>query len=138
MPESYGATAVFSVRDNMTGPIAKIHSALSGLNEGTSKVRAGLGNLAAGSAVFSIVQRGFQAITASVGQAVSRFDTLNNFPKVMESMGASTKASTQAINRLKNGVQGLPTSLDSVAKTTEALFPAMGNNVDKAAQSHLT
>lgn len=137
MPESYGATAVFSVRDNMTGPIAKIHSALSGLNEGTSKVRAGLGNLAAGSAVFSIVQRGFQAITASVGQAVSRFDTLNNFPKVMESMGASTKASTQAINRLKNGVQGLPTSLDSVAKTTEALFPAMGNNVDKAAQSTL-
>lgn len=42
-----------------------------------------LGNLVKGLGVFKIIEQGFQAITASIDSAVSRYDTLNCFPKVM-------------------------------------------------------
>lgn len=137
MAERYGVEAIFTAKDEISNPISKIRKALSGVTESTQKVSAGFGTLLKGSAVFSLASKGVDMLRDSISGAVSRFDTLNNFPKIMKIMGASTQDSTAAINKLKDGVNGLPTSLDTVARTTENLFPAVGNDVRKAADSTL-
>lgn len=63
----------------------------------------------------------FNLLRSSVDGAISRFDTLNNFPKVMEQMGFSAGDSKKAIDKLSEGIQGLPTALDEVASTSQRI-----------------
>src|SRR5690606_1632795 len=49
------------------------------------------------------------------------------FPAVMEQIGFSTEESRKAIQRLSDGVQGLPTTLDSVAKTAQRIAVMTGD-----------
>lgn len=60
-------------------------------------------------------------ITNNISSAVSRADTLDRFPKVMAQLGYSTDDATVAINKLRDGVQGLPTSLADVTSATQRL-----------------
>ena len=73
----------------------------------------------------------------NVEGAVSRFDILRNFPKIMKNMDVPISDSTKAINELSDGIDGLPTSLDSIVKTTQQLFPIMKNDINKATKSSL-
>lgn len=63
-------------------------------------------------------------ITKNIGNAISRVDTLNNFPKVMTNLGYGADESTNAIKMLDKGVQGLPTSLDSIASAMQNIAPS--------------
>lgn len=137
MADTYGVTAQFNARDNVSSVVQKIRNAIGGVTQSTQKVSAGFGTMLKGSAAFSVASKGVDMLKSSLDGAISRFDTMQNFPKIMSIMGSSTKESTAAINLLKKGVDGLPTALDTVAKTTEQLYPAVGNNVNKAAQSTL-
>lgn len=67
----------------------------------------------------------------SVGQAVSRFDTMKQYPKVMESLGHSTEASERSIRKLASGIEGLPTRLDEVVGTAQQLAGITGD-INKA------
>ena len=137
MSDTYGVTATFSARDNISSAIAQMRSRIRGFSEDTNQVTASLGEMAKGTAVFSLISKGIDEMTSSLNGAISRFDTLQNFPRIMKIMGSPIKESTSAINLLKKGVDGLPTALDTVASTTEKLYPAVGNNVNKAAKSTL-
>lgn len=137
MSDTYGVTATFSARDNISSAIAQMRSRIRGFSDDTNRVTASLGEMAKGTAVFSLISKGVEEMTSSLDGAVSRFDTLQNFPRIMKIMGSPIKESTSAINMLKKGVDGLPTALDTVASTTEKLYPAVGNNVNKAAKSTL-
>lgn len=74
-----------------------------------------------------VVQAGFNAIASSMGGAVSRFDTLQQFPKMMEQLGHSTEDASSATKKLSEGIDGLPTSLDDVAATAQRLTTLTGN-----------
>lgn len=91
---------------------------------------------AIGMGVFQVAAKAASAVSDQFAGAVSRFDTLNNFPKVMESMGASSTQANQAIKTLSNGIQGLPTSLDEVATTTQVFMP-LSKNANDAAKATL-
>lgn len=80
-----------------------------------------LGNIVKGLGAFKIIEQGFQAITASIDNAVSRYDTLNRFPKIMEQMGFSADETDTAMRRLSDGVQGLPTALDSITGAAQRI-----------------
>ncbi|WP_163579144.1 tape measure protein [Gracilibacillus saliphilus] len=69
----------------------------------------------------------FRGLRNAVDGAVSRFDTLTNFPRVMEMMGHSADESESAINKLSDGIDGLPTTLDSVASTTQRIATMTGD-----------
>ncbi|HEO6410467.1 TPA: tape measure protein [Streptococcus agalactiae] len=69
----------------------------------------------------ALVQKGIGLVNSSIGGAVSRVDTMNKFPKMMESWGYSTKQSKSAIDALAKGIDGLPTALDEVVGTTQQL-----------------
>ncbi|WP_261604797.1 tape measure protein [Limosilactobacillus fermentum] len=91
---------------------------------------------AVGMGIYQVAAKAASAVSEQFAGAVSRFDTLNNFPKVMESMGASSKQAHQAIKTLSDGIQGLPTSLDEVATTTQVFMP-LSKNANDAAKATL-
>jgi len=47
----------------------------------------------------------FNAITASLDQAISRFDTMRQYPRVMELVGFSTEQSERSVRRLAEGIE---------------------------------
>lgn len=104
-------------------------------NKSTSFTSA-LKGTAVGMGIYQIAAKAASAVSEQFAGAVSRFDTLNNFPKVMESMGASSNQAHQAIKTLSDGIQGLPTSLDEVATTTQVFMP-LSRNANEAAKATL-
>lgn len=102
----------------------------------TTSFTSALKGTAVGMGVYNLATKAAAAVSDQFAGAVSRFDTLNNFPKVMESMGASSKQAHQAIKTLSDGIQGLPTSLDEVATTTQVFMP-LSNNANEAAKATL-
>ena len=73
----------------------------------------------------------FGLINSSVDGAVKRFDTLNQFPKVMQTLGYSAKDAEASIKTLGDGIQHLPTTLDAVANQTKGIVAVVGD-LDKA------
>ena len=73
----------------------------------------------------------FGAINSSVDGAVKRFDTLNNYPKVMQSLGFGAKEAEASIDALGKGIEFLPTTLDAVANQTKSVVAVMGD-LDKS------
>src|SRR5690625_5732069 len=88
-----------------------------------------LGLVAVGAAAFNELRK-------SVGQAVKRFDTLQKFPKVLQSLGVSAEDSERAMSTLSDGIDGLPTTLDDIASTAQRMYTSFGD-MDKAADSAL-
>src|SRR5699024_9805147 len=96
----------------------------------------GVGKIAGAIGVTKLVSAGFNAIRSSVDDAVSRVDTLNQFPRVLQQMGASGEDADRSIARLSDGIQGLPTTLDGVASTAQRMFTILGD-IDLATESTL-
>lgn len=77
-------------------------------------------DIAKGVGVFSLVDKGVNVLSNSVSGAVARFDTLNQYPKVMKQMGYSTEDTNKSVGILKKGVDGLPTSLQDLTKSAQS------------------
>lgn len=91
---------------------------------------------AIGMGVYNAAMKVGTAVSNQFAGAISRYDTLNNYPKILESMGISANDASASMKTLKQGVDGLPTSLDEVAKTAQRLIP-MSKNADDASKSAL-
>lgn len=77
-------------------------------------------NIAVGVGAVAAVTAAVGVLKDSVGSAVGRFDTLNSYPKVMAQMGFSTKDTDNSIKILKKGIDGLPTSLQEITKSSQS------------------
>jgi tape measure domain-containing protein len=73
-------------------------------------------------------------IGSQIGSAFSRIDTMNNFPKVMQSLGYSAADAEKSIGTLKQGVLGLPTALDEIVSNTQ-LFAPISKDLDHASKT---
>lgn len=105
-----------------------------GVNKLTGTAKSGgatIKSIVAGLGITKIIEKGIGAITNSVDDAIKRFDTLNNFPKVMESLGIESKSAEKAINKLSDRLTGLPTTLDS-ATSSVARFVSKNGDIDKS------
>lgn len=76
------------------------------------------------------------SISSHVGSAVSRFDTLNNYPKVMQSLGYSAKESEASIGLMSERLSSLPTRLDDMAASVQGISVITGD-LDKATRAGL-
>ncbi|TYC48819.1 hypothetical protein ESZ50_08040 [Weissella muntiaci] len=85
-------------------------------------------------AAMAAVSAGFNVVKESVSDAVARFDTLNQFPKVMKQMGFSAQDTAKATESLKKGVDGLPTSLSEITKSAQS-FAILTGSADKGAKT---
>lgn len=82
----------------------------------------------AASAAFSKVT---SIISSSVAGAVKRFDTMNNFPKVMSNLGISADQAQKAVDKLGEKLIGLPTNLDEAALAVQRLT-SVNNDINKS------
>ncbi|HBE2192351.1 TPA: tape measure protein [Enterococcus faecalis] len=99
----------------------------SGLSGQVSKVKSSFGSIASAIGIYKAASLAATTVTNSFTGAISRYDTMNNFPKVMKQLGFSAEESTQAVNDLSKGVQGLPTPLNEVVSTAQRLTVLTGN-----------
>lgn len=86
-----------------------------------------LGDIVKGLGIFKLIEKGFQGIAASIDGAVTRYDTLNRFPRVLQNMGYGAEEADAATRKLSDGVQGLPTRLDEVVSNAQRLTVLTGN-----------
>lgn len=106
-----------------TGAIAS----LTALNEKTKKASSGIKSMLTSVGVVNAVSGAFNTLKFSISGAVSRFDTMKKYPKVMESLGVSSEMSSKSIQRLSEGIEGLPTTLDMVVSTAQRMTSMTGN-----------
>ena len=95
------------------------------------KIKSGLGFgmlMRAGQKAFDVIGN---SIATNMDGAVKRFDTLKNYPKVMESLGFSADKASKSIQTLGDGITYLPTTLDKVASQTQQVVAVTGD-LDKA------
>ncbi|MFT8592424.1 MAG: tape measure protein [Bifidobacterium sp.] len=77
--------------------------------------------------VSSAVSKAASVVSSSLSGAISRVDTINNFPKVMKNLGYSASDSAKQIQRMSDKLIGLPTSLDSMVGMVQKLAPLTKN-----------
>lgn len=114
----------------------KVGGSANKASGGLGSFMSGVGKIAGAIGITKLVSAGFTAISNSVGDAVDRVDTLNRFPKMMEAMGFSSQEAENAVSKLKDGIQGLPTTLDSVVATAQGIAILTGD-LDGATETTL-
>ena len=76
---------------------------------------------------FSVIQRGINMIANQIGSAISRIDTLNNYPKVMANLGISSEQANASMQMLSDGLKRLPTTLNDAVGSVQRFTSANGN-----------
>lgn len=110
----------------------QLNDAGDGIDEFSGRMSraAGIGSFF-GNILGTVVTGALSAVSSSIGAAVARVDTLNNFPKVMSSLGYEADVADAAIHRMSEHLTGLPTALDGMVSHVQILTAAMGD-LDKA------
>lgn len=123
-------TAYVSVMPSMKGFGKAVESGMSGIDTtsaGTSMGQKTAKGFAGGmasegvviGAASAIATKAFDAIASSAGAAVSRVDTMNNFPRIMKNMGIGADEAEKTVSTLSERLTGLPTTLDSAVSSVE-------------------
>lgn len=101
--------------------------AFQGIDNGSKKASFSIIKMAASLGLVKVASAAFDVLKNSMGAAISRFDTFKSFPKVMSALGFSTDDSSDAVKKLGDGIDGLPTKLDDVVSTTKRMASVTGN-----------
>lgn len=107
--------------------VANIDKKLGGVTNAGKRAAAGIKEMVTALGLVALASKAINMVTNSLDGAISRYDTLNNFPRVLQLMGFDAGSSKKAIDKLSEGIQGLPTTLDSVAKTTQRIALMTGD-----------
>lgn len=135
--ESYSVQAVLSVADrSFTSNMKKAADAVEALDTGSQKASGSVTDIAKGIGVFKALSIAGNTLQNSLDGAVNRFDTMTRFPKVLQQMGYSANESNQSIQKLSDGIQQVPTSLDGIAASTQKIAVLTGD-LNKATNTAL-
>lgn len=132
-------TAWIQIKPSMRGMTSSIRSELSGVGEkeGNNVGSQFSAGFAAKIGVISgITQQLFSRVVSTISNqiddAVYRADTLERFPKVMAMMGYGAEGAAAAVEKLRKGVEQVPTSMADVVSATQR-YVTITKDVDKAA-----
>lgn len=114
------AEVLIKFKGDTTDVKSKTDQVSSGLENLTSKLT--LANIAA--EAFSY---GMRLVSSGLDDAISRVDTMNNFPRVMSNLGISAEESAEVINDLSEQLQGIPTTLDDAAMSVQRITASTGD-----------
>lgn len=78
----------------------------------------------------------FGLIESNVDSAISRVDTINNYGKVLESLGYSAEDASKSLRKIQENFNHLPVTLDQMASRVQQLLPMM-DSVDDATEMAL-
>lgn len=120
--------------------IFKFEGDTKDLDKATGKAETSLGALAKSFTIAEIASTAFnkaiQLINENLDASISRFDTMNNFPRVMENLGFNADDASKAVETLSDGLLGLPTALDDSISYVQR-FTAKNDDLEKSSQIFL-
>ncbi|EEI59966.1 tape measure domain protein [Enterococcus faecium TX1330] len=104
-----------------------LNKGLDQLKGKSNKAGASIKNLVVSLGLVKVAAAAFNVLKNSLDSAISRFDTMQKFPKVMKALGFSAEDSQKSINKLSDGIDGLPTKLDDVVASTQQMTAITGD-----------
>jgi len=116
--------------------VSVLNKNLDQLEGKSSKAGASIKNMAVSMGLVKVAGAAFKVLANSLDSAISRFDTMQKFPKVMNALGFSAKESQKSIDKLSNGIDGLLTKLDDVVASTQQMTAITGD-LDKSTDTVL-
>lgn len=120
-------TLIYSTRLDTSG----MDKGLKGMTGKVSSTGSTIKSILGGLGIAALVSKGINAISSSMDGAIKRFDTMNNFPKVMSNLGIGAEESNKAIKKLSKGLQNVPTTLDEAALAVQR-FTSSNSDVEKS------
>ena len=109
---------------------------LNSLEKSTNSSLSQIKNIVTALGIDKLISTTFNAITSSVGDAISRLDTLNNYTTVMQNLGASADDADSSLTTLSKGLDGLPTALNEAATGVQRLMASNGD-INKSTSYYL-
>ena len=100
---------------------------LKNLENSVKTSSSGIKNIVTALGIDKIISNAFSTISGSIDGAISRLDTLNNYPKVMSNLGISSLDAQKSINKMSEKLSGLPTTLDAGALAVQRFTSANGD-----------
>ena len=91
---------------------------------------------AIGTALGGVASKLGSTFMSGISTGISRLDTLNNFPRVMESFGYSADEASDAVNNIMEHLRGLPTASQDVVSLTQSISDSTGD-LDLASRAAL-
>ncbi|MFS1134926.1 tape measure protein, partial [Enterococcus hirae] len=104
-----------------------LNSNLDQLEGKSRSAGATIKNLAVSMGLVKVASAAFNTVKNSLDGAISRFDTMQKFPRVMKTFGYSAEDSSKSIKKLSDGIEGLPTTLDDIVSSTQQLTITTGS-----------
>ena len=106
----------------------------------TKSVNASISSIAKGVIAATGITKAFSVawdmVRNSIDGAISRYDTMNNFPKVMSNLGISADDAQKSIDLMSDKLMGLPTTLDEGALAVQR-FTSANSDVKKSTNMFL-
>ena len=105
--------------------IGGVSNSLDGLNKVSTKsivTGSALGNV-----IGNVLTKAFSLLSSQISDAVTRLDTLNNFPKVMQNLKVSSEDAEKSVAILTEKLRGLPTSVDDAVRSVQRFTSANGD-----------
>lgn len=121
-----------TIMPSMKGFTSEINSQLGGLgNTGGSKFSGGFLDVLKGSAIGTtlgnLASKAGSSIMDGLSVGIGRLDTIENFPRVMESLGYSTDEADKSIRTIMDHLDGLPTATQDMVTLTQAISDSTGD-----------
>lgn len=120
-----------SMAQKATSVMSRISAKFSGMGSSANGAVGSIKNLFAAFSLANIASRAVGILKNSFDSAISRFDTLKQFPKIMQSWGYSAEEASAASDKLVKGIDGLPTKLDDITSNVRTLVTS-GLTLSKA------
>lgn len=118
--ESISVQAALSVADKgYTSKMERAVGLTEDLGNASQKTGTSIMDIAKGAGAFKVVSLAADTLKQSLSSAVDRFDTLNQYPKVMQNLGYTAEEAGVSLDKLSDGITGLPTALDEAATYTK-------------------
>lgn len=100
---------------------------LDGLGKQSQTTTRGIKDMVVSFGLVKVASAAFNVLKSSISAATDRFDEFQKFPKVMSALGFSADESKSSIDKLSNGIEGLPTRLNDVVSQTRQLTAITGD-----------
>lgn len=114
----------------------KLKEEAEGMGNETERASGKTKKFAVSIGLIAIAATAFATLKSSMDAAITRFDTLATFPKVLQALGVSADDSERAMTNLSEGIDGLPTTLNEIASNAQRMYTSF-NDMDKSTDSAL-
>lgn len=112
---------------NVKASLSKTESEIESSGKSSGTAWGNAWTVAAGNLVAKGISKIASSISNSLSKAINRVDIINNFPRVMTSLGYESEEAAGSIDELSTHLLGLPTSLQDGVTGVQKLASTMGN-----------